>query len=41
MISTILKNEMIDQKNSKSKGNIYHFTQVNFAFNSNKLKEVS
>ena len=38
MISTILKNELIDQKNSKSKGNIYHFTQVNFAFNSNKIE---
>ncbi len=38
MISTILKNELIDQKNSKSKANIYYFTQVNFAFNSNKIE---
>lgn len=38
MISCVLKNELIDQKKSKSKGNLYHFTQVNFAYNSNKIE---
>lgn len=33
-----LKNELIEQKKSKFKGNIYHFSQVNFAFNSNKIE---
>jgi len=33
-----LKIELIEQKKSKFKGNIYHFSQVNFAYNSNKLK---
>jgi len=33
-----LKKELIEQKNSKFKGNIYHFSQVNFAFNSNKIE---
>ena len=33
-----LKNELIKQKNSKFKGNIYHYSQVNFAYNSNKIE---
>ncbi len=35
---TILKRELISQKNSKFKGNIYHYSQVNFAYNSNKIE---
>ena len=31
-----LKDELIKQKSSKFKGNIYHYSQVNFAYNSNK-----
>ena len=33
-----LKKELIEQKKSKFKGNIYHFSQVNFAYNSNKIE---
>lgn len=33
-----LKNELIEQKKSKFKGNIYHFSQVYFAYNSNKIE---
>ena len=33
-----LKYELIEQKKSKFKGNIYHFSQVNFAYNSNKIE---
>jgi len=33
-----LKNELIKQKNSNFKGNIYHFSQVNFSYNSNKIE---
>ena len=33
-----LKEEIIKQKNSKFKGNIYHYSQVNFAYNSNKIE---
>lgn len=33
-----LKNELIKQKKNKTKGNIYHFSQINFAFNSNKIE---
>ena len=33
-----LKTELIEQKRSKFKGNIYHYSQVNFAFNSNKIE---
>lgn len=33
-----LKSELINQKNSKFKGNIYHYSQVNFAYNSNKIE---
>ena len=33
-----LKNELIEQRKTRFKGNIYHFLQVNFAYNSNKIK---
>lgn len=33
-----IKNELIKQKNSRFKGNIYHFSQVTFAYNSNKIE---
>ena len=34
----IIKNELIKQKESKFKGNIYHYSQVNFSYNSNKIE---
>ena len=33
-----LKKELIEQKKTKFKGNIYHYSQVNFAYNSNKIE---
>ena len=33
-----IKNELIAQKESKFKGNIYHYSQVNFSYNSNKIE---
>ncbi len=33
-----LKLELVEQKKSKFKGNIYHYSQVNFAYNSNKIE---
>lgn len=33
-----LKEELIQQRKSKFKGNIYHYSQVNFAYNSNKIE---
>ncbi len=33
-----IKNELIAQKKSKFKGNIYHYSQVNFSYNSNKIE---
>ena len=33
-----LKLELISQRKSKFKGNIYHYSQVNFAYNSNKIE---
>lgn len=33
-----LKTELLEQRKSKFKGNIYHYSQVNFAFNSNKIE---
>lgn len=33
-----LRKELIEQKKSKFKGNIYHYSQVNFAYNSNKME---
>lgn len=33
-----IKKELIEQRKSKFKGNIYHYSQVNFAYNSNKIE---
>lgn len=33
-----LKLELVEQRKSKFKGNIYHYSQVNFAYNSNKIE---
>lgn len=33
-----LKLELLQQRKSKFKGNIYHYCQVNFAYNSNKIE---
>lgn len=33
-----IKKALINQKKSKFPGNIYHFSQVNFAYNSNKIE---
>jgi len=33
-----IQNELIQQKKSKFKENIYHYSQVNFSYNSNKLE---
>ena len=33
-----IKMELIRQKKSNFKGNIYHFSQVHFAYNSNKIE---
>lgn len=33
-----VKRELIKQKESKFKGNIYHYSQVNFSYNSNKIE---
>ena len=33
-----LKFELIEQRKTKFKGNIYHYFQVNFAYNSNKIE---
>jgi len=33
-----LKTELIKQRASKFKGNIYHYSQVNFSYNSNKIE---
>jgi len=33
-----IKSELINQKKSKFKGNIYHYSQVNFSYNSNKIE---
>ncbi len=38
MLLNKLKLELIEQKKSKFKGNIYHYSQVNFAYNSNKIE---
>ena len=37
MLIEKIKTELIEQKKSKFKGNIYDYTQVNFAYNSNKI----
>ena len=33
-----IKDELIKQKKSKFKGNIYYYSQVNFSYNSNKIE---
>lgn len=33
-----LKNELLEQKKTKFKRNIYHYSQVIFAYNSNKIE---
>lgn len=33
-----LKNELLSQKESGFKGNVYHWTQISFAYNSNKIE---
>lgn len=33
-----LKKELLSQKSSRFKGNVYHWTQVSFAYNSNKIE---
>ena len=33
-----IKKELIIQKKSKFRGNIHHYSQVNFAYNSNKIE---
>lgn len=33
-----LKSELIAQRKSRFKGNVYHYSQVNFAYNSNKIE---
>ena len=33
-----LKKELVEQRKTKFKGNIYHYSQVNFAYNSNKIE---
>ncbi len=38
MLVEKIKNELIAQRKSKFKGNIYHYSQVNFAYNSNKIE---
>lgn len=38
MKAKMIRNELIDQKKSKFKGNIYHTTQILFAYNSNKIE---
>ena len=35
---TKIKNELIKLKQSRFKGNIYHYSQVNFSYNSNKIE---
>ena len=34
----IIKKELIKQKELKFKGNIYHFSQINFCYNSSKIE---
>ncbi len=33
-----LKKELLSQKNSNFKGNIYHYSQIKFSYNSNKIE---
>lgn len=38
MLIDKIKLELIEQRKLKFKGNIYHYSQVNFAYNSNKIE---
>ena len=38
MIAKKIKNELVKQKEAKFKGNIYHYSQVKFSYNSNKIE---
>lgn len=38
MLVEKIKKELIKQRNSKFKGNVYHYFQINFAYNSNKIE---
>ncbi len=38
MLVDKIKHELIEQRKSKFKGNIYHYSQVNFAYHSNKIE---
>ena len=38
MLVDKIKHELIEQRKTKFKGNIYHYSQVNFAYNSNKIE---
>ncbi len=38
MLIEKIKKELIGQRKTKFKGNIYHYSQVNFAYNSNKIE---
>jgi len=33
-----IKNELLIQKKEKFKGNLYHYTQINFSYNSNRIE---
>lgn len=35
---SMIRKELEEQRKSNFKGNIYHWTQVMFAFNSNKIE---
>lgn len=38
MLISKIKKELISQRKSKFKSNIYHYFQVDFAYNSNKIE---
>ena len=38
MLKNKIKKELIEQQKTKFKGNIYHYSQVNFAYHSNKIE---
>ena len=38
MNPTLLKSELLRQMDANEKGNIYHWTQTNFAYNSNRIE---
>ena len=37
MVEKLIK-ELLEQKKSKFKGNIYHYSQVKFSYNSNRIE---